>query len=136
MLPYDLQKRIVLAACALAQRERDLDRQYDALMMREEFMMREDEEAKEEQRWEAEAEVEAEMEAEREAADEDSENERNFWALPYGDNDDDDDNDDQPPSYDHAATSVAAALYMRNIWRRGRRARGRGGRLSTRHHRG
>ena len=66
MLPYDLQKRIVLAACALAQRERDLDRQYDALMMREEFMMREDEEAKEEQRWEAEAEVEAEMEAERE----------------------------------------------------------------------
>ena len=115
MLPYDLQKRIVLAACALAQRERDLDRQYGALMMREEFMMREDEEAKEEQRWEAEAEVEAEMEAEREAADEDSENERNFWALPYGDNDDDDDNDDQPPSYDHAATSVAAdyiAKYM------------------------
>ena len=40
-----------------------------------------------------------------------------FWALPYGDNDDDDDNDndDQPPSYDHAATSVAAgyiAKYM------------------------
>ena len=69
MLPYDLKKHIVLAACALAQRERDPDRQYGALMMREELVMREDEEAKEEQRWEADAEVEAEMEAEREAGD-------------------------------------------------------------------
>ena len=66
-----------------------------------------------------EAEVEAEMEAEREAADGDSENERNFWALRYGDDDDEGvDDGDQPPSYDHAATLVAAGYISKYMAKR------------------